>query len=98
MLQPRYFRSSFIVNPPVRQVLPTGKGFGGSNLAIVRDREQLVSALATSAPSVVAQPQSPLVFEFTKILFLGLWLWCLMGANFCANSVTAIANVSTQDA
>ena len=98
MLQPRYFRSSFIINPPVRQVLPTGKGFGGSNFAIVRDREELVSALATGLPSITTQPQSPLVFEFTKILFLALWLWCLVGANFCVNSVTAIANVSTQDA
>jgi hypothetical protein len=98
MLQPRYFRSSFIINPPVCQVLPTGKGFGGSNLAIVRDREELVSALATCLPPVTTQPQSPLVFKFTKILFLALWLWCLVGANFCVNSVTAIANVSTQDA
>jgi hypothetical protein len=98
MLQPRYFRSSFIVNPPVRQVLPTGKGFGGSNLAIVRDREELVSSLAECSSPVAARPQSPLLVELTKILFLALWLWCLVGANFCANSMTAIANVSTQDA
>jgi hypothetical protein len=98
MLQPRYFRSSFIVNRPVRQVVPTGKGFGGSNLAIVRDRKELVAALAASSRSGTARPQSPLLVEFTKILFLGLWLWCLVGANFCANSVTAIANEYTQDA
>jgi hypothetical protein len=98
MLQPRYFRSSFIVTRPVRQVLPTGKGFGGSNLAIGWDREELVSPLAANSCSGAARPQSPLLVEFTKILCLALWLWCLVGANFCANSVTAIANVYTQDA
>jgi hypothetical protein len=105
MLQPRYSKPSFfITNPPVRQSLPTGKGFGGSNLNLDRDGELVLPrahpaiSIAASPQPVAAQQQSPLLVEFVKIVCLGLWFWCLLGANFCVNCVGAIANVDSQAA
>jgi hypothetical protein len=105
MLQPRYSKLSFfIANPPVGQSLPTGTGFGGSNLKLDRDGE-LVLPLANPAIPIAAYPQpvapqqqSPLLVEFVKIVCLALWFWCLLGANFCVNCVGAIANVDPQAA
>lgn len=102
MLQPRSSKlSSFITNLPVRQSLPTGKGFGGSNLD--RDRGvELSLPIASKAISIETSPQpvvtgskSLLIVEFGKIVCVGLWFWCLLGANFCVNRVGAIANFYT---
>ncbi len=105
MLQPRYSKPSlFITNPPIRQSLPTGKGFGGSNLNLDRDGELVlplanpVIPIAVCPQPVAAQPQSLLLVEFVKIVGLALWFWCLLGANFCVNCVGAIANVDPQAA
>jgi hypothetical protein len=105
MLQPRYSKPScFVGNPPIRRSLPTGKGFGGSNLNLDLDRALALPLLnpalpiAVSPQLVAVQQQSPLLVEVVKIVGLALWLWCLLGANFCVNCVEAIANVTPQSA
>ncbi|WP_310488438.1 hypothetical protein [Chamaesiphon sp. VAR_69_metabat_338] len=105
MLQPRHSKPSlFISNLPICQSLPTGNGFGGSTLNLDLDWES-IWPLANPTPPIVASPQpaivqqqSPLLVEAVKIICLALWLWCLLGANFCVNCVGAIANVAPQSA
>jgi hypothetical protein len=105
MLQPRYSKPSFFVgNPPIRRSLPTGKGFGGSNLNLDFDGELALPLLnpalpiAVSPQSVPLPQQSPLLVEVLKIVGLALWLWCLLGANFFVDRVGAIANTAPQAA
>jgi hypothetical protein len=103
MLQPRLLRSSSFITPLVRQKLPTGNGFGGSNLNIVRLQELVVPIINSSfliadrKLSSNTQQQSPLIIEVGKIFLLALWLWCSIGANFCCNIISLIASLSTPD-
>jgi hypothetical protein len=103
MLQPRSLRSSSFITPLVRQTLPTGNGFGGSNLKIVRLQE-LVFPIVNSSLLIAdrnlsssTQQQSPLIIEVGKIFLLALWLWLSIGANFCFTSISSIASFSTPD-
>jgi hypothetical protein len=92
MLQPRYSKqSSFIANPIVCHSLPTGKGFGGSNLQLDGDRFPVAQIAPFMAP-IAAPQQLPLVAEFGKIVFLAAMFWCLLGINFCVNLIAAISN------
>lgn len=43
------------------------------------------------------EPQSPLVIEAGRILVIAIWLWCLVGANFCFNSLSTIVSHCVQD-
>jgi hypothetical protein len=86
-----------------QQILPTGNGFGGSNLKIDRP-EQLVFSIVTSSEvipdctqSIDARPSSPLVIEVGKIVLLACWLWCSIGVSFCSESISAIAYSFSQD-
>jgi hypothetical protein len=83
--------------------LPTGKSFSGSSLTIIQP-EKLVFSIVTDSVSVSAQTtlpsveqQSPLVVEAGKILIVGIWFWCLIGANFCFDSLSTIVRYWMQD-
>jgi hypothetical protein len=103
MLEPRYSRlSSLATSPITRQTLPTGNGFGGSNLQPDLLPEQLLSVVISSTAisdrsEPIERPSSPLIIEVGKIFLLGCWLWCSIGANFCLDSVDAIVGFYTQD-
>ncbi len=43
------------------------------------------------------EPQSPLIVEAGKILAIALWLWCLIGANFCLDCLNTIVSYCIQD-
>jgi hypothetical protein len=104
MIQPRYPRlSAFGISPVTGRKLSTGNGFGGSNLKISR-REELVFSIVSSSvlisdctPAIVIERSSPLVIEVGKIVVLACWFWCLIGANFCVDSISAIVAARTQD-
>ena len=102
MSQPRYPISAFI-KPLVRSALPTGKGFGVSNLNVFRCPELLVPGIdgsvinATDPVSIYTQQSSLSIANIGKIFVLSLWLWCAIGADFCLNSVRAISTYGTQD-
>ncbi len=102
MLQPRPLRSTAFTTPLVRQALPTGTGFGGSSLKIVRLQElgvEIVSSSRRNATHITnhTQPWSSLLIEVGKIFLLTVWLWCAIGFNFCFNGTDELANCSTQD-
>jgi hypothetical protein len=104
MIQPRYSRlSSRSSNPMFRQALPTGKGFGGSSLKFNQSKELVFSIVSDSVSisgdrtPVYNEPTAPLVIEVGKIIVVALWFWCLIGANFCFDSVTTIIGYGTQD-
>lgn len=102
MSQPRHPTSAF-VTPLVRSALPTGKGFGGSNLNVFQCPELLVPSIDGSVVnagypvSIYTQQSSPLIVKVGKILVLSLWLWFAIGADFCLNSVRTISTYKTQD-
>ena len=95
--------SSVIKNSLSRQTLSTGNGFGGSSLKIAPAQElvfPIVSTsvlLADSTPPTCVEESSPLVIEVSKIVVLAFWFWCLIGANFCLNSISSIVGSYTQD-
>ena len=83
--------------------LPTGKDFSGSNLSTIQP-EKLVFSIVTDTVSVSdhpplgsIEPQSPLVIKAGKILVVGIWFWCLIGANFCFDSLSTISRYWIQD-
>jgi hypothetical protein len=43
------------------------------------------------------EQQSPLVIEAGKILVVAIWFWCLIGANFCLDSLSTIVRYWIQD-
>jgi hypothetical protein len=43
------------------------------------------------------EQQSPLVIEAGKILVVAIWFWCLIGANFCFDSLSMIVRYCMQD-
>jgi hypothetical protein len=105
MLQPYSFRSSQLVTSPIPKTqLPTGKSFGGSKLSL-RPLQELVLPLAIDVESIAdnhprstAEPQpASLAIEVGKIVAVTLWFWCLLGANFCCDRISSIANVGTPD-
>jgi hypothetical protein len=55
-------------------------------------------AVGTSKRSATAnEQQSPLVVEAGKILVVAIWFWCLIGANFCVDSLSTIVSYWMQD-
>lgn len=106
MLQHRYSNlSSLESNRRSQQILPTGNGFGGSNLNLNINRsEQLVFSIVTSSEvipdctrSIDGRASSPLVIEAGKIILLACWLWYSIGASFCSESISAITCSFSQD-
>jgi hypothetical protein len=102
MLDRRLSRLSSLATSPIsHQTLPTGKGFGSSNLQLDRLPERLlsvvISSTAVSDLSIPVKKSSPLIVEVGKILVLACWLWCSIGANFCLESIGSIASFGTQD-
>ncbi len=104
MIQPRYSRlSSLAKSSLIQRNLPTGNGFGGSSLKLTQ-AEELVFSIVTDSVSIspyttpicVEQP-SPLVIEVGKIVVVALWFWCLIGANFCFDSISTIVQNGAQD-
>jgi hypothetical protein len=104
MIQPRYPRlSSLAKSSLTSQNIPTGNGFGGSSLSVTQPEELVFSIVTDSisispytTPVCVEQP-SPLVLEVGKIVVVALWFWCLIGANFCLDSISTIVNNGAQD-
>ena len=102
MLHPRSLRSVVFTTRLVRQVSPTGTGFGSSSLNTVRLQKlgfEIVSSSERSAAHIAnrTQPWSSLLIEVGKIFLLALWLWCAIGFNFCFNGTDSLADCSTQD-
>jgi hypothetical protein len=104
MIEPRYSRLSLsATSSKIGQVLPTGKSFGGSNLQADLAEEWILPIMTTpvlienNLHSIPTEQASPLIVEVGKIFGLALWLWCLVGANFCVNSFNAIASYRTQN-
>jgi hypothetical protein len=46
---------------------------------------------------ITNEQQSPLVVEAGKILVVAIWFWCLIGANFCFDSLSTIVRYCLQD-
>jgi hypothetical protein len=104
MLQPHSFGLSQLVTSSLsRTKLPTGKSFGSSTLNMV-SLPELVLPIAIDSESIVdntseivqQQPRS-LAIEVGKIVVVALWFWCLVGANFCADTINSIANFRTPE-
>jgi hypothetical protein len=103
MSEPRHPRLSAFATPLVRSKLPTGNGFGVSNLKVFRC-PGLVFPLANNSVmgaehpvSIRTQQSAPFIVKVGQIFLLVLWLWCAIGADFCFNSVRSIATYGTQD-
>jgi hypothetical protein len=104
MMHPRFsLLTDLVTSPLVQKPLPTGNGFGGSNLKIDQLSECVFPIVSSSVsfsdcpvPSEIKQ-SSPLVIEVGKIVLLALWFWCLIGADFCADRIGMIAAFSAQD-
>ncbi len=101
MIQRRYSSfSALVISPLVQVKFATGKGFGGSNFNKIGHFQQLVVPIGGSTmtsddtASSCDIHSSPLVIQVGKIALLACWFWCLMGANFCANSISTIAHLS----
>ena len=102
MIQRRYSSfSALVISPLVQAKFATGKGFGGSNLNKIVQFQELVEPISGSSAMILddsapicAQQSSPLVIQVGKIALLTCWFWCSIGANFCANSISAIAHLS----
>jgi hypothetical protein len=83
--------------------LPTGNGFGGSSLNATA-ADELVFAIVSDSASIadyqipvwIEQP-SPLVIEAGKIAVIAVWLWCLIGADFCVDLIGTIVSYCSQD-
>jgi hypothetical protein len=104
MIEPRHSRLSSLVKSSLTQNnLPTGSGFGGSSLKLDRSEELVfsivtdsVSILEYTDPTSIEQP-SPLVLEVGKIVIVAIWFWCLIGANFCYDSLSTILRYGSQE-
>ena len=102
MSQPRHPISAFTTRS-IGSALPTGTGFGGSNLNVFRRSELLVPSNDGSVVNaqysvpIYTKQSSLLIVKVGKIFVLSLWLWCAIGADFCFNSVRAISTYKTQD-
>jgi hypothetical protein len=104
MLQPHSSGLSQLVTSPLsRTKLPTGKSFGSSTLNLF-PLQELVLPIAIDSESIAdntsaidqQQPRS-LAIEVGKIVVVALWFWCLVGANFCFDTINSIANFRTPD-
>jgi hypothetical protein len=104
MIQPRSSRlSPRSTNTQILQELPTGNGFGGSNLNATQAEELVFAIVSDSAsiadyqiPVLIEQP-SPLVIEAGKIAVTAVWLWCLIGADFCVDLIGTIVSYCSQE-
>lgn len=104
MIQHRYSQGSTLaIIPLVKSKLPTGKSFGCANFKLVRLPE-IVTPIASDATTCAAtsesigvEESSPLIVKVGQIALLVFWLWCSIGANFCLESINAIATSSAKD-
>jgi hypothetical protein len=104
MIQPRYSRLlPQSKNTQIRKNLPTGNGFGGSSLNAAPAKKLVFSIVSDSAsiadyqiPVWIEQP-SPLIIEAGKIAVTAVWLWCLIGADFCVDLVGTIVSYCNQE-
>lgn len=107
MTQSRYSKlSSLVVSLVVQQILPTGNGFGGSNLNISSEQELVLPVISSSISisgcnvpisTHTNQNSAPLVIEVGKIALLAGWFWCLIAVNFCSDRIVALANFCDRD-
>jgi hypothetical protein len=104
MIEPRSSRlRPLSTSDGIHRNLPTGKSFSGSSLSTIQP-EKLVFSIVTDTVSVSdhttlasIKQQSPLVIEAGKILVVAIWFWCLIGANFCFDSLSTIVRYCIQD-
>jgi hypothetical protein len=112
MIEPRSSRlRPLSTSDGIHRNLPTGKSFSGSSLSPIQP-EKLVFSIVTDTVSVsdhttlasipqsggyANEQQSPLVVEAGKILVVAIWFWCLIGANFCFDSLSTIVRYCIQD-
>jgi hypothetical protein len=104
MIKPRHARLSSLAKISLtRSKLPTGSSFGGSRLKINQSEELVFSIVSDSVlianypTSVYLEPPSPLVIEVGKIIVVAIWFWCLIGANFCFDSISTAVGYGTED-
>jgi hypothetical protein len=112
MIEPRSSRlRPLSTSDSIHRNLPTGKSFSGSSLSTIQP-EKLVFSIVTDSVSVsdhatlvsipqsggyANEQQSPLVIEAGKILVVAIWFWCLIGANFCFDSLSTVVRYCIQD-
>lgn len=104
MIQPRYSKLSCLgTGTVVKKRLPTGRGFGGSDLEITQLQTSAFSIVSSTVLRaddqlpVATLQSSPLVIEAGKIIVVMIWFWCLIGANYCFDIINAIAGYGSQD-
>ena len=104
MIQPRYSKlRPASIGSEIHRNLPTGKSFSGSNLDPLQSAEivfSIVSDVVLIADYPEAgwtEPRSPLIVEAGKIVVCAIWFWCLIGADFCADSVNTVITYCIQD-
>jgi hypothetical protein len=111
MIDPRSSRlRPYSTSANIQRNLPTGKSFSGSSLSLIQSDKLLLSIVADSIliadPAFASvpqsggyanEPQSPLVIEAGKIVIVAVWFWCLIGANFCFDSLSTIVSSCFQD-
>jgi hypothetical protein len=112
MIEPRSSRlRPLSTSDSIHRNLPTGKSFSGSSLSTIQP-EKLVFSIVPDSVSVsdhttlvsisqsggyANEQQSPLVIEAGKILVVAIWFWCLIGANFCFDSLSTVVRYCIQD-
>ncbi|AFY93987.1 hypothetical protein [Chamaesiphon minutus] len=99
MLQPHSSGLSQLVTSSLaRTKLPTGKSFGSSTLKVVPLSELMLpiaidsESMADRTSEIAQQQPSSLAIEVGKIVVVALWFWCLVGANFCFDTINSISN------
>ena len=104
MIHPRYSKLSFLGTGTVaKKGLPTGRGFGRSDLKITQLQTSVLPIVSSTVLRAddrlpIATLQSPpLVIEAGKIIVVTIWFWCLIGANYCVDLVNSIAGYGSQD-
>ena len=104
MIQPRYSKlRPSSVRSEIHRNLPTGKSFSGSNLNPIQPAEIVFSivsdtvSIANYPEAVWIEKRSPLILEAGKIVVCAIWFWCLIGADFCADSVSTVITYCIQD-
>lgn len=104
MRQPHHSRlSPRSKNNEFQRDLPTGSSFGGANFNIIQSEELVFSIVSDSVliadyttPVQIEQP-SPLVIEVGKIFVSTIWFWCLIGANYCFDSISTVVRYCIPD-
>jgi hypothetical protein len=80
MLQP-YHSKSFPqgLSHPLRETLPTGNNFGGSNLITLPSKIFSPTEIVSNFVSI-GRKSSELLIQLLSLILVTIWFWCLLGA------------------